>query len=234
MLNAIVKRPDGTLQPITLTSTFDTGGGEDYSGLISDMPFIGMYEVRVVMRTGPNTINDPGESIFATAPANTVPVPVLERTSVEYFYVTKGERVCRSGNSRDCDGDGILDESTTNDADGDGTPDGYDRDSDNDEVPDAVEGHDQVQDPDHDGIPNPLDPDSDGDGINDGRDPTRLGNPPIGPGLVYCSSWLAIFLLLLSIVFIVVAWQRRNKWCLLAAIFLIVIVILFIWFCCRR
>ena len=140
LLNATVKRPDGTLQPITLSSNFDTGGGEDYSGLISDMPFIGMYEVRVIMRTGPNTINDPGESIFSTAPANTVPVPVLERTSVEYFYVTKGKRVCRSGNPRDCDGDGILDESYTKDTDGDGTPDGYDRDSDNDEVPDAVEG----------------------------------------------------------------------------------------------
>lgn len=180
LLKAVVKHPDRSLHPTDLASSFDTGGSDDYSGLIKDMPFVGMYEVRVVMRTGPKAFNDPGESIFATAPSNKVAVPVLERTSVEYFFVTRGRRVCRSGNPRDCDGDGCIQESRDNDADKDGTPDAYDGDTDNDEVPDSVECRDKNQDPDKDGLPNALDPDSDGDGINDGQDSTRLGSRASG------------------------------------------------------
>ncbi len=178
VLKAVVQHPDGSLHPIDISSNFDSGGGDDYSGLIKQMPWVGMYEVRVVMRTGPRATNDPGESIFNTAPPNKVEVPLLERTAVEYFYVTKGRRFCRSGNEKDCDGDGCLQESRENDADKDGTPDAYDGDSDNDDVPDNLECRDRIQDPDKDGIPNALDPDSDGDGINDGQDPTRLGQGP--------------------------------------------------------
>ena len=97
LLQAAVKRPDGSLQPLSLQSDFDAGGGDDYSALITDMPFFGMYEVRIVMRTGPNTTNDPGESIFAPAPPNTVPVPVLERAATQYFFVTTGEKVPHPG-----------------------------------------------------------------------------------------------------------------------------------------
>jgi hypothetical protein len=97
LISAQVKRPDGSLQPLNLQSDFDSGGGDDYSAVITDMPFFGMYEVRIVMRTGPNTTNDPGEAIFAPAPANTVPVPVLERAATQYFFVTKGEKVPRPG-----------------------------------------------------------------------------------------------------------------------------------------
>jgi hypothetical protein len=157
LIKAELKRPDGSLQPLTLQSDFDTGGTDDYSAVITDMPFFGMYEVRIVMRTGPNTFNDPGESIFAPAPPNTVPVPVLERAATQYFFVTKGEKV---------------------------------------------------------------------------RPP---GGPPSGPDSIYCSPLFIIFLLLLAIIFIIVAWLTRcNKWALLAAILLIFIAILLVWFCCRH
>ncbi len=177
-ITAVLKRPDGSIVPLTLASGFDTGGGEGYAGKITDMPFYGMYEVRVLVGTGVNTTNDPGEAIFASDPSNSVAVPTLERTAVEYFFVTKGQHVCRSGDPKDCDGDGCFEESLTEDHDKDGVPDAYDGDSDNDEVSDSVECRDRDFDADQDGVPNQFDPDSDGDGINDGSDNCRLfGNP---------------------------------------------------------
>jgi hypothetical protein len=91
-VSAVVKRPDGSVVPLPLDSDFALGGGADYTGQIADMPFIGLYEVRVHMATTAQTFNDPGESIFEPAPANAVPVPAIERTSVEYFFVEKPDR----------------------------------------------------------------------------------------------------------------------------------------------
>ncbi|MBX2894427.1 MAG: gliding motility-associated C-terminal domain-containing protein [Cyclobacteriaceae bacterium] len=70
------------------------------------------------------------------------------------------------------------------DSDGDGIPNNFDLDDDNDGIPDAVEGADDV---DSDGIPNLLDLDSDGDGIPDvteggGSDPDNDGK--IGTGTI--------------------------------------------------
>jgi hypothetical protein len=146
VISAVVRRPDGSFVPLT----------------------------RVVVVTGPNTINDPGEAIFSDAPPNTVEVPVLERTSFEYFFVIAGEHVCRSGDPKDCDGDGCFEEGEVQDGDRDSAPDAFDRDSDNDEIPDAIECRDDPRDPDGDGIPNEHDTDSDGDQINDGQDNCRL------------------------------------------------------------
>jgi len=69
-LIATLKQPDGTYIPIPLSSNFDEGGTEDYLGTIpgAAMPFYGVYEVRVMMMTGPNTFNDPGEAIWEDAP----------------------------------------------------------------------------------------------------------------------------------------------------------------------
>ncbi|MFQ5423168.1 MAG: VWA domain-containing protein [Phycisphaerae bacterium] len=175
---AVVQRPDGSIVSVPLASGFDTGGGEGYTGKITDMPFYGMYEVRIFVGTGANTINDPGEAVFANDPSKSVAVPTLERTAVEYFFVTKGQHVCRSGDPKDCDGDGCFGESLTEDHDKDGVPDAYDGDSDNDEVSDRLECQGRDFDADQDGVPNQFDPDSDGDGINDGSDNCRLfGNP---------------------------------------------------------
>jgi hypothetical protein len=102
VLEANVKRPDGSTVPIDLTSDFDTGGGGLYTSQIIDMPFEGLYEVRVLMATGPNTYNDPGESINAPAPESTVVVPSLQRTALEQFFVMEGEHVCDRRNGEDC------------------------------------------------------------------------------------------------------------------------------------
>ena len=63
----------------------------------------------------------------------------------------------------DSDQDGIPDAvEGTHDADGDGQANFIDLDSDGDSIPDSLEG---VDDPDGDGRPNYLDDDSDGDGV---------------------------------------------------------------------
>jgi len=65
----------------------------------------------------------------------------------------------------DSDNDGIPDRiEGTLDSDGDGTPDYLDLDSDNDGIPDSIEGN---IDTDSDGTPDFLDTDSDGDGVLD-------------------------------------------------------------------
>jgi hypothetical protein len=229
-LQAVVKRPDGTLEPVALTSNFETGGMDDYRGKISNLPFQGIYEVRIAMQTGPKAFNDPGESIYSQAPSNSTPVPVLERTAVQYFFVTQGKPVCRSGNREDCDGDGCGKESDRNDSDKDGLPDAYDGDSDNDEVSDAVECKDRNQDPDGDGIPNPNDPDSDGDGVVDGQDPTRVGEHTDG---FYCSPFFMIGLILIAIVCLILAWIFRSRAWLIVAILVLIVAALIIFRCCR-
>jgi Calx-beta domain-containing protein/von Willebrand factor type A domain-containing protein len=86
-LSAVLRRPDGVTVPLTIDSDFDRGGGGTYSARIMDMPLAGEYRVEVTMRTGPATINDPGEAIWDPAPPNTVAVPSLERGSLEFFIV---------------------------------------------------------------------------------------------------------------------------------------------------
>lgn len=177
VLEANLVAPDGSTSPIPLVENDLAGGG--YLGDIVSMPFEGIYEVRVLMRTGPKTYNDPGESIWADlGPENSVPVPVFERATTLYFYVTKGEKVCRSRNPEDCDGDGIQDESDTDDRDGDGIPDSCDPDSDNDERPDRAEWRGEPTDLDGDKITDHLDDDADGDGIPDAEDPDPMSGRP--------------------------------------------------------
>jgi hypothetical protein len=71
----------------------------------------------------------------------------------------------------DSDNDGIPDRIEGSlDFDKDGKGNFIDTDSDNDGIPDAIEG---IGDPDNDGNPNYLDLDSDGDGISDKLEGTR-------------------------------------------------------------
>lgn len=86
-LTAVVRRPDGVYVPVPIDSDYERGAGGRYSAVINDMPLPGMYQVCVTLRTGPATFNDPGESIYDTEPANTVPVPLVLRTVYEYFFV---------------------------------------------------------------------------------------------------------------------------------------------------
>jgi hypothetical protein len=232
LLTAVVKRPDGTLDPLALESDFARGGSGDYVGQLTNMPFVGLYEIRLAMKTGPNTFNDPGEAIFSSEPPNTVPVPPLERAAVEYVYVTKGRHVCPTGNADDCDGDDCNEKDQEIDSDRDGLPDAFDHDSDNDEVSDARECRDPRQDPDGDGLPNPVDPDSDGDGTIDGQDPTRVGVPGDRERGPCCNTSWTIGLLLLALVLVAISWSLRRFPLLGLAIVAIAITIWIVLRCC--
>ena len=169
VLDANVRRPDGSTVPVLLSDAGDPGS---YTATITDTWFRGLYRVQIRVRTGPSTFNDPGEERPAGLPPASLPVPAFERTAVEYFLVRDGKPVCRSGDPKDCDGDGVPEESEENDTDGDGVPDAFDADSDGDEIPDGNEWSQGPLDLDKDGTPDHLDPDADGAGIPDGSDPS--------------------------------------------------------------
>lgn len=189
VVRASLKRPDGFVVPLTVTpfSSISPGG---YIANISDLPYRGLYEIRVLMITGPATENFGGEPRPDPALASTtVPVPNLMRTAVEHFFVAVGQPwCCPNPDIKDCDHDGIpnagnpdqpgiptsAQEGFNVDTDGDGVPDGCDRDSDDDEIPDAVERRDGTADPDGDGLLSFRDADSDNDGIRDIRDNCKL------------------------------------------------------------
>ena len=160
-------RPDGSTVDITTNDMTPWGAG--YTASISNMPFAGVYELRIMVEPDSGTRNHPGEANI-TGPPNTVAVPPLQRSVSQYFYVTGGAKTCPSGDAADCDGDGIFGESSEEDFDGDGLPDDCDTDADNDDIPDALEWHENP-DTDGDGEPDYRDTDADGDGVSDADDP---------------------------------------------------------------
>ena len=164
-----MKRPDGT--QVSIAPVPSPPKPENHYASITGFPNRGLYEIRAEMRTNSATTNDPGESRSSTAPPNTVAVPPLQRQARSFIFVNSGDWACPPG-SGDCDNDGINnnDEGVSTDTDSDGIPDRFDHDSDNDEIPDGVEG---TGDPDGDGVPNFRDTDSDGDGVPDTKDPVR-------------------------------------------------------------
>ncbi|MEZ4297895.1 MAG: VWA domain-containing protein [Polyangiaceae bacterium] len=172
-LIATVKLPDGTVETLSLFADPNSTSGQAFEADIKNMPLAGHYEVRVYMRTGAMTTNDPGESLFANSPSAAVPVPVLERTATESFYV-KGTTFACPGGSKDCDGD-CLSEDKKLDSDGDGVPDDFDIDADDDEIPDFIEARQcEPVDTDGDQIPDYLDTDSDNDDVLDSTDNCRV------------------------------------------------------------
>ena len=165
-----VRRPDGSLVPITLTrnpiSRSVSANFNSYNGR-------GIYEVQTETKVRKGAEYLQGESIFGGTP-NTATVPdSFARSASTYFFLDSN--TLPPCNNDDCDNDGIKNEDEGNfDTDGDLIPDNRDQDSDGDDVPDSQEG---TRDDDGDGIPNFQDPDSDNDGIKDGIDPdTRVNN----------------------------------------------------------
>jgi hypothetical protein len=211
-LQASLRQPGGTFVPLTLETDSATGGGGDYEAEIASalMPFRGLYEVRVVMTADPNTtFNDPGEDRTGKLPSNSVPIPVILRTSSEYFVVAAGSCCVNSQDTHDCDGDGIPNTATATaalpiesfevDTDGDGIPDACDTDSDNDEIPD---GRDNCR-----LVPNSDQKDSDGDGIGDACEPTRI--PICGAGAAGLTPLMLLGLMALR--FVTAGRIRRSR-----------------------
>ena len=98
-----------------------------------------------------------------------------------------GAPTCKAG--QDTDGDGLRDEvegcgASPVDTDGDKTPDYLDFDSDNDQLPDRIEGS---ADSDGDKTPDFRDVDSDGDGLGDG-DEDRNHDGLLGCCLATCGE----------------------------------------------
>jgi hypothetical protein len=129
----------------------------------------GRYNVTFTVDAGADASVVEGETVFGPAGPAVVVEPFVRSYSTS-FYVRAPSVPCPD---RDCDGDGIIEDDV--DSDDDGLSDPWDPDSDNDEVPDSVEGTD---DPDGDTIPNLRDPDSDDDGVIDGIDPDPYGAVP--------------------------------------------------------
>lgn len=171
-----LKRPDGSLEPIDLEDRTADGGAYAAGVGPSCLTFRGRYELRAYLRTDAGTRVDPGEPLEGDFVPNSLPVPLLERSAAQTFFVTAGPRPCLSGDAGDCDGDGIRSESHTIDSDGDGVPDAYDLDSDSDEIPDAREWKGTPTDLDGDTIPDHLDPDANQNGIRDDCEPMTLPN----------------------------------------------------------
>ena len=159
--------PDNSMNviwPETATRPFE------YAAPITGFDYSGLYRINSTFRVVAATSNDPGETRPGINPENTVMVPPIRLSQVNYIFANVGRWYCPQPDG-DCDGDGIH-EVPGVDTDGDGVPDTHDHDSDNDEIPDAVEGD---ADNDGDGKPNYLDTDSDGDGKPDTDDVVRPG-----------------------------------------------------------
>ena len=150
------------------------GGGDDTDedGLIDDF------------------MDGDGDGVDDGVEAAPLPVPDTDEDDLPDFLDLDsdddGLTDANEGGGTDADGDGIVDgfddgngdgvddgvESAplpVPDSDGDGVPDYQDVDADGDEIPDAIEGHDD----DSDGAPDatPSGTDSDGDGLDDAFDP---------------------------------------------------------------
>jgi von Willebrand factor type A domain len=164
-----VRRPDGSLIPITLTrnpiSRSVSANFNSYNGR-------GIYEVQTETKVRKGAEYLQGESIFSGGPNTTTVPDSFARSASTYFFLDSN--TLPPCNSDDCDNDGIKNDDEGNfDTDGDLIPDSRDQDSDGDDVPDSQEG---TRDDDGDGIPNFQDPDSDNDGIKDGIDPDNRVN----------------------------------------------------------
>lgn len=147
-----IEGPAGFVAPVAVSYNPTSGWGA------TEGPFIynGFYRTTLELNVGASASLAQGESIFsgpATPPVSITPFKRFESTG---FVVVngKGGYACSSGNREDCDNDGIPDKEECSqygtDIDKDGRPNGRDLDADGDEIPDAIEGY---QDLDQNRVP---------------------------------------------------------------------------------
>jgi len=161
-IEGIVRRPDGTDVPVTLTRHPTT---RNWGTRFDAFAGRGLYEVRLRLRVGEYAWPALGEPIFPGPPRVLMRVVPFERTATASFYVADGAPP--SCSAADCDDDGLADKleaeaGCPEDVDGDGMVNRSDADSDNDEILDGEEG---VADLDLDGIPDFCDPETTPDSL---------------------------------------------------------------------
>lgn len=145
-LNVTMRAPDGSMSTVPIAAS-DRDSRHTYTATLSSFPMRGRYELLIDMGTTAATTNDPGEDNpdEPPLPSLSVPVPPIQRSLTRSFFVDFGPWVCPNG--RDCDDDGIIDESTTVDGNGNGIPEAYDPDDNGDNVPDNPGNRDDADNP---------------------------------------------------------------------------------------
>lgn len=131
--------PVGGTRYLSLTPGDRSGWSVDIGGLGIN----GIYRLDLQADVGAGAEVMRGESIFSGPERAPVRVEPFRRFASTSFLVVRGREVpCK--NAKDCDGDGIPDAAECkgfpSDIDRDGIPNYRDEDSDNDQIPDAVEG----------------------------------------------------------------------------------------------
>jgi len=145
--------PLGRRKFVTLDPDDTTGWSIEISGLTLN----GIYRLDLQADVGPESRVMRGESIFSGPERAPVRVEPFRRFASTSFLVTGGRDLPCEG--KDCDGDGIPDEAECRglpkDIDKDGIPNVRDEDSDNDQIPDAVEG---MNDRNNNNVPDMCEP----------------------------------------------------------------------------
>lgn len=136
-ISGVLTAPDGSVRFIPLEADATGVIGAEIGGLILN----GLYELRVSGRVGAGAKVIAGEPIFdGPIRAPVVVTPFQRFTSVSFVVEDGRDLDCRG---EDCDQDGIPDpaecKGLSEDIDSDGIPNFRDTDSDNDQLPDAME-----------------------------------------------------------------------------------------------
>lgn len=154
-LSGVVIAPDGTRTPIAL----ERGQGGAYAAEVGPFTWSGLYRVEIDADVGPFAQAELGESVFAGPDRAPVKVVPFYRAATTAFAMIEGKDYPCLGSRRDCDNDGVLDAEECvkfgPDIDKDGRPNGRDPDADGDGIPDAVEGHSDLN---QNGIPDMCEP----------------------------------------------------------------------------
>ncbi|MFO7565153.1 MAG: FG-GAP-like repeat-containing protein [Enhygromyxa sp.] len=181
---ASVRRPDSTWVDVAMVQESDGLGYASFQDYSMD----GGYEVRVRCEVAAAATYAVGEGAEQNDYRRERVAAGFDRIATTHFLLVTGQPPGLLPPHDDCDNDGLLNAreqppgNENIDADGDGRIDACDSDSDNDDLPDSLEG---LGDTDSDGVPDKHDRDSDDDGELDGadddpRDPTAHPRHALG------------------------------------------------------